>query len=267
MYKINTTKENFRKSNNTNNNNTNYDINNYINNGNNISLDTSSKLLYEDVSNMNLQPPLCNSQYISYKDFYNNTNKLKPVAPYKLGIVKHPKNGVKQVIEYRNFYSNWKPNAIKYNAPEQKDIEGKILHDSSRLPMFYDSNLKLYEDTRNKTNFAKPIASNGSNKLSVMYNDCLNKTTFKYNRFANKNPSDKQNWIDNPIYSHDISKETKRLNNNYMKTIKTSAEDLYASVFEDMYFLTTDFNSQKHITTDEIDSNINNLGIKNLQRS
>jgi hypothetical protein len=262
MYKINTKKENFTRLNNYNNNT----------NNNNNTLDTSSKLLYEDVSNMNLQPPLCNSQYISYQDFYNDTNKLKPVAPYKLGIVKHPKNGVKQVIEYRNFYSDTKPKARKYNAPEQKDIEGKILHDSSHIPMFYDSNLKLYEDTRNKTDFAKPIASNGSNKLSVMYNDCLNKTTFNYNRFGNRGPNDKY-IIDNPIYTQDISKETNSLNNNYMKSIRTSAENLYASVFEDMYFLTIDYNNNNNNNTNvnnsdtEINKNINSLGIKNLQRS
>ena len=252
MYKINK---------NTNKNNINYDTNNNIN-----TLDTSSKSLNEDINNMHLQPPECNSQNISYKDFYNNTNKLKPVVPYKLGIVKHPKNGVKQVIEYRNFYSDSSPNARKYNAPEQEDIEGKILHDSSRLPMFYDSKLKLYEETRQKNDFAKPLFSNGSNKLSVMYNDCLNKTTFEYKRFGNRGPNDSY-WVDNPIYTEDISKETQNLNNNYMKSIRKDAENLYASIFEDMYFLTRESNSQKDITTDEIDKTISSLGIKNLQRS
>ena len=215
---------------------------------------------------MHLQPPECTSQNISYKDFYNNTNKLKPVVPYKLRLVNHPKHGLKQVIEYRNFYSDSNPNARKYNAPEQEDIEGKILHDSSRLPMFYDSKLKLYEETRIKNEFAKPLFSNGSNKLSVMYNDCLNKSTFNYKRFGNRGPNDKY-WVDNPIYTKDISKETNSLKNHYMKSIKTDAQNLYASVFEDMYFLTTDYNTQKHITTDEIDTNIRSLGIQNLQRS
>ena len=256
MYKINT--------NNNHTNNNQYDTNN--NNINN--LDTSSKILNEDINNMHLQPPECTSQNISYKDFYNDESKLKPVAPYRLGIVKHPRNGVKQVIQYRNFYSDSSPNARKYNAPEQKDIEGKILHDSSRLPMFYDSKLKLYEETRRKNDFAKPIAGNGSNKLSVMYNDCLNKTTFEYNRFGNRGPDNKY-WVDNPIYSHDISQETNMLNNNYMKSIKTSTENLYASVFEDMYFLTTNANniSRTSNKSDEIDINISSIGIKNLQRS
>jgi|688.fasta_scaffold566978_1 hypothetical protein len=256
MYKINTTKENFRKTNNT-------------NTLDDTSLNTSSKLLNEDINNMRLLSPQCTSHNISYTDFYNDTQKLKPVAPYRLGIVKHPRNGVKQVIEYRNFYSDIKPKALKYNAPEQKDIEGKILHDSSRLPMFYDSKLKLYEETRRKNDFAKPIASNGSNKLSVMYNDCLNKTTFEYNRFGNRGPDDKY-IIDNPIYTQDISKETNSLNNNYMKSIRTSAENLYASVFEDMYFLTTDYNNNNtnvNNSDTEINKNINSLGIKNLQRS
>jgi hypothetical protein len=268
MYKINTnnnrTNNNRTNNNRTNNNRTNnnqYDINNNINN-----LDTSSKLLNEDMINMRLLSPQCNSQNILYKDFYNNTSKLKPVAPYRLGIVKHPKNGIKQVIEYRNFYSDSTPNARKYNAPEQKDIEGKILHDSSRLPMFYDSKLKLYEETRRKNDFAKPIASNSSNKLSVMYNDCLNKTTFNYNRFGNRGPDDKY-IIDNPIYSQDISKETNSLNKQYMDSIKTSAEDLYASVFEDMYFLTTDYDIQNHIENDEIERHITSLSTKNLQKS
>lgn len=261
MYKINKNINRINQTNQTNQTNANYDINNNIN-----TLDTSSKLLNEDMSNMRLLSPQCTSQNISYKDFYNNKSKLNPVAPYRLGIVKHPRNGVKQVIEYRNFYSDIKPKALKYNSPEQKDIEGKILHDYSRLPIFYDSNLKLYEDTRNKTDFAKPIAGNGSNKLSVIYNDCLNKTTFKYNRFGNRGLDDKY-CVDNPIYSEDISKETQNLNNHYMKSIKTSAKNLYASVFEDMYFLTTDYNSQKHITKDEIDTYISSQSIKNLQRS
>jgi hypothetical protein len=265
MYKINV---NQKQKNNYNNNNNN-------NIKNDISLDTSSKLLNEDMINMRLQSPQCTSHNISYTDFYNDSKILQSVAPYKLGIVKHPRNGVKQVIEYRNFYSDTKPKARKYNAPEQKDIEGQILHDSSRLPMFYDSNLKLYEDTRNKTDFAKPISSNGSNKLSVMYNDCLNKTTFNYNRFGNRGP-DNKNWLDNPIYTQDISKETNSLNNDYMKSIRKSAENLYASVFEDMYFLTTDANVKKNSDindTDEIneineiDKNINSLGIKKLQKS
>ena len=254
MYKINTNQSN-----------TNYDTNNNINTLD-TPLNTPSKSLNEDMINMRLLSPQCNSQNISYKDFYNDTNKLKPVAPYRLGIVKHPRNGVKQVIQYRNFYGDSSQNARKYNAPEQKDVEGKILHDSSRLPMFYNSKLKLYEETRRKNDFAKPIASNGSNKLSVMYNDCLNKTTFNYNRFGNRGPNDNY-IIDNPIYTQDISKETNNLNNNYMKSIKTSAENLYASVFEDMYFLTTDYNSQKHIINDEIDTNISSLSIKNLQKS
>ena len=252
MYKINVNQKQKNNTNNTNNN---------INN-----LDTSSKILNEDITNMRLLLPQCTSQNISYKDFYNDESKLKPVTPYQLGIVKHPRNGVKQVIQYRNFYSDSSPNARKYNAPEQKDIEGKILHDSSRLPMFYDSKLKLYEETRRKNDFAKPIAGNGSNKLSVMYNDCLNKTTFEYTRFGNRGP-DNNNIIDNPIYSHDISQETNILNNNYMKSIKTSAENLYVSVFEDMYFLTTDANAQNNNKDDEINTYISSRTTKNLQKS
>ena len=256
MYKINT--------NNNHTNNNQYDTNN--NNINN--LDTSSKILNEDINNMHLQPPECTSQNISYKDFYNDESKLKPVAPYRLGIVKHPKNGVKQVIQYRNFYRDSSPNARKYNAPEQKDIEDKILHDSSRLPMFYDSKLKLYEETRRKNDFAKPIAGNGSNKLSVMYNDCLNKTTFEYTRFGNRG-TDNKYWVDNPIYSHDISQETNMLNNNYMKSIKISTENLYASVFEDMYFLTTNANAQNNNNNKdgEINTYISSRTTQNLQKS
>ena len=256
MYKINTN----QKQSNT----------NYNNNINNNTLDTSSKSLNEDIINMRLLSPQCNSQNISYKDFYNNTNKLKPVAPYRLGIVKHPKNGVKQVIQYRNFYSDSSPNARKYNAPEQRDIEGKILHDSSRIPMFYDSKLKLYEDTRKKNDFAKPMESNGSNKLSVLYNDCLNTKTFEYNRFGNRGPNDRY-WVDNPIYREDISKETNSLNKQYMDSIKTSAKNIYASIFEDMYDLTTDYNTKNNtknnIENDEIERHITSLSTKNLQKS
>jgi len=248
--------------------------------------------LKDDISKMHLLPPYCPMTPASYKSFYNddinynncfyddnndnkkqntkqNTNytpNFKKVVPYKLLVEKHPKDGrPKTKIEYNNFYSDWKTDALKYgvsyespneysyrhsydnpydnqnqnqyqHSPYSNDVNGRNDRNSNHPR---SESLKLYEETKSKAEFAKPMNSNGSNTLETLYNDCLNKPTFTYKRYGehNFNQPNKNYFVDNPIYSRDISEETNDLKTEYMNSRETNFQNVYSSVFEDMYIL------------------------------
>ena len=50
-----------------------------------------------------------------------------------------------------------------------------------------DEAINLYKDTKNKTPFATPMRTNGTNKISELYNTCMNKPTFQYTRYSSSN--------------------------------------------------------------------------------
>jgi len=215
--------------------------------------------LENDINKMHILPPHCPMTPHSYSDFFNDKLKLHKVEPYKIKFVNHPKDG-KQIttIEYNNFYRDFKKDALNYNTPEMEEYNPNN-HNNHNNPNNSNSNnsnitqntilkntlgsenIQIYKDTKNKTNFAVPMKSNGSNKLEHIYNDCLNKSTFEYKRFGYDNTlkhnSNADNWVDNPIYNIDISEDTDILYNDYMNNIENNASNIYNSVFEDMYIL------------------------------
>ena len=103
----------------------------------------------------------------------------------------------------------------------------------------------------------------GSNKVSDMYNNCINKSTFEFRRYGNGEHT--QRWIDNPLFNGDISKETGDLNNMYFNLISDKSDNIYISIIEDMQALGYNPNNIEEI--EEIDKNINNRTINNLRKS
>ena len=101
-----------------------------------------------------------------------------------------------------------------------------------------------FQETKNKKGFAVPMKSNGSNKLETIYNDCMNKPTFEYKPFATRNQKNRidntirlNNMVDNPLFNINISEETDNLYNQYMSSRVQNVDNIYNSVFEDMYIL------------------------------
>jgi len=211
-------------------------------------VNSQQKSLENDISKMHLLPPHCPMTPHSYSDFFNDNLKLRKVLPYKIKFENHPKDGKQNtIIEYNNFYRDFKKDAIKYNAPEMAEYNNNPnpnsnLNQNTILQKTLGSeNMQIFKNTKNKTDFAVPMKSNGSNKLEHIYNDCLNKSTFEYKRFGYdntlKHKSNANNWVDNPIFNIDISKETNILYNDYISNIEDNASNIYNSVFEDMYIL------------------------------
>jgi len=245
MYKINTdtnTNNNYNKFKNTNkdridkfNNcvlyNDNYKQNNIIN---------------EDIKRMHLLPPHCPMTPKTYTDFFNDNTILERTTPYKMNTVKHPKEGNKHTIEYRNFYSDFKKDALHYTDNNYAFIDSKNYYNTGntknkniKLTINDDENVKLYSETKHKNynNFATPMKINGSNKIQDLFDNCMNKKTFEYKRFSKILPHNKQ-WIDNPLFSNEISKETTKLKNKFIDNRDTTTMDIYSDVFKDMYAMT-----------------------------
>ena len=145
------------------------------------------------------------------------------------------------------------------NNSRQNEIHNK-------MELFND--IKLYNETKQKKIFASPMSSNGSNIIKDIYNDCLNKPTFEYKRYSHGGYLDHAiRWVDNPIYTGDISDETIKLNEIYINKISENSMNLYSSVFEDMYILGYNPSNDKNTQYSDIDKVINNRGLDYLRRS
>ena len=247
MYKINTnTDTNYNKFNNTN--------KNRIDNFNNCILDNDTykqnNIINEDIKKMHLLPPHCSMTPKTYTDFFNDSDIEKDI-PYKMNTVKHPKEGYKHIIEHKHFYNDFKKDALHYTDNNYTFIDNNTKNrnrnrnrnnnnnNNIKLNINNDENIKLYSETKNKNynNFATPMKINGSNKIHDLFDNCMNKKTFEYERFSKISPNNKQ-LIDNPLFSNDISKETTTLKKNFIDNRDSHTMDIYSDVFKDMYAMT-----------------------------
>ena len=250
MYKIN-------KPNNTNNDtnndtNTRQHPNEYVN-GNKISNIIRNDKQYlqhqslvNDIHKLHLLPPYCMTNSTRSSDnSYSDSN-----LPYKIKNVKNHRNFEEQTkIEYERFYKDWNSN-VNYSSPNSNTYSNTNLDtnlDTNTVMNNYNtiscSNLenmfsssKIYQETKRKDKFAKPMLINGSNRVQDIYNDCMNKPTFEFKRYSNINYRDKY-WLDNPIYNGNISTETQDLYNTHMDNRQDNGINLYNSVLEDMEIL------------------------------
>ena len=209
-----------------------------------------SDLIHQDIQKMHILPPHCPLYPNGYKDFFNNEKTLKPMSPYKLESVKHPKDGkIYKKLEYNNFYSDWKQDALKWYPKsniEYENIEttpNNINMDSGNMDSgnmdsgnMDSGNMELYEKTKKHKQFAIPLATNGTNQLNIVFNYKCTEPTFDYKRYASRGINNKE-WFNNPLYTGNISNETEELKDKYMNNIMQNSMDLYSSVFEDMYLL------------------------------
>jgi len=233
MYKINTSIYNNTKKKDTH------------NNGNKIHIPNAypPDIINQDIQKLHILPPHCPLYPNRYTEFFNDNKKLKSMSPYKLVNVIHSKDGkIYQKLEYNNFYTDWKKDALKwYPTGEYENIpSGGIEHKPNILNM-KDNNIKLYEQTKKNYEFAKPLATNGINKLNIVFNYKCAGSTFNYQRYASSGINNKE-WFNNPLYRENISQETEDLKSKYMNDIVQNSMDLYSSVFEDMYLLEYDPN-------------------------
>ena len=277
MYKINTFYQNKNKNSNSNSNSNkiNYD-NNYKNNNN---------IINEDIKKMHLLPPHCPMTPKSYTDFFNdntdNTDntysnqKLYNSKPYKSETVKHPKEGYKHTIETQQFYSDFKKDALEYTSKNYEFIDNSLHNNNSHSLQNKNNNnnnnnenIKIYNKTKPHSDFAKPMAINGSNKVADLFDNCMNKKTFEYKRYSTISPHHKQ-WIDNPLFTEDISQETLQFKNNYIKSREEENMNLYSSIFEDMYAMSynkTEFTSSAIVKKIENKLKQNNLVNDNITK-
>ena len=226
-----------------------YDNTYCINDNNNLQY-LQTNTLINDISKMRILPPHCPMEPHSYSDFFNDNKSLHKIEPYKIKVETHPKDGkLYTKIEYNNFYRDFKKDALKYNSPPMQTYDD----DDDTMPnntmpninklynQLQNENVKLFTETKNQKGFAIPMKSNGSNKLEHIYNDCLNKPTFEYKKFGYDNTikhnSNADNWVDNPLFNINISEETDNLYNQYMSSRVQNVDNIYNSVFEDMYIL------------------------------
>jgi hypothetical protein len=260
MYKINTnTKNNYNKFDNTNKTNKFDNTNkNRIDNFTNCVLDNDTykqnNIINEDTKKMHLLPPHCPMTPKTYTDFFNDNTVLEKPTPYKMNTVKHPKEGYKHTIEYRHFYNDFKKDALHYtdnnyafidntNNKNTKNNSNNNNNNTNnkniKLTINDDENVKLYSETKNKNynNFATPMKINGSNKIEDLFDNCMNKKTFEYERFSKISPHNKQ-WVDNSLFHNDISEETQTLKNKFIDNRDTNTMDIYSDVFKDMYAMT-----------------------------
>ena len=226
--------------------------------------DNSNNIIHEDISKLHLLPQYCPMTPQSYTDFFNynqhnqhNTNHSKKhlprVAPYKLEKVKHPREGYKYTMEYNNFYTDWNTDALHYTSSNNEFLDNTNSHNSHNsnngpiiLTDANNENIRLYKETKPQHDFAKPMNMNGSNKVIDLFDNCMNKKTFEYKRYSHISPHHKQ-WLDNPIFTGDITEETQHLKHNYMNDMEKNNMDIYSGVFEDMYYLSNQTNSNyKH---------------------
>jgi len=232
----------------------NHNNNYYHDNQNNDLQYLQQENLLNDIYKMHLIPPNCSIIPSSYTDYFNDDSGLQSGSPYKLLYANHPKDDkIYTKIEYRNFYNDWKKDALNYKRTDNKSFNNSDNSNNVKTLYNYNPNkkttkmtktfdAKLYEETKNKKDFAKPMESNGSNKLEYLYNDCLNKPTFDYKRFSSNILQSSQNdkpsqWVENQLYSTDSIEETSLLYNNYLNSRNKNASNIYETVFEDMYIL------------------------------
>jgi hypothetical protein len=195
-------------------------------------------LVHQNIASMALMPPHCPVLPRTYSSFFNDSSKLPGgVAPYKLETIKHSRDGVPiQRLEYNNFYSNWKQDALKWYPSSSKELDSIMQNQINPLPLEKDKAIELYERTRRNDLFAIPLATNGTNQVGILFNDKCNIPTFKYERYAAQ-PINNSTWFNNKLYREDISKETQHEKEQYMNSIVQNSMDIYSSVFEDMYIL------------------------------
>jgi hypothetical protein len=221
----------------------------------NMNNDNDSNMIHEDIAKLHLLPAHCPMTPKSYTDFFNhntqedNKRHLPGVSPYKLEKVKHPREGYKYTMEYNNFYTDWNKDALHYTSSNNEFLDSynnnhNHNHNHNQtvptiLTNVNSESIRLYKETKPNHEFARPMKMNGSNKVQDLFDNCMNKKTFEYTRYSQISPHHKQ-WIDNPIFTEDISEETQDLKNNYMNDTEKDNMSIYSSVFEDMYYLSNE---------------------------
>ena len=177
--------------------------------------------------------------YIQPQNINSNTN----ISNKKH--VKDDRNIIK--INSNKFYSNWKTDSnYFYNYENKNDY-------LDRYSYLDDDKIQSYINTKNKTPFATPLPINGTNQLDILFNNKCNINTFNWKRYSsnpimfnsnmntNSNTNTNSNiWFNNPLYNNNISRETQELDAEYSNKIIEQGQDLYNSVFQDMYHMTTD---------------------------
>jgi len=241
MYKINTKsnqkRDKFK--------NTTLENDTFILNNNNYK---NNNIINEDINKMHLLPPHCPMTPTSYTDFFSDNTTLSRVEPYKTELVKHPKDGYIHKIEYNHFYTDFKKDALHYTDNNYEFINNTNNHsnnttnhsiNTTKYILNDNNDVKLYNETKHKryNDFAVPMSINGSNKVKDLYDNCKNKKTFEYKRYSTIAPHHKE-WIDNPLFSNDISIETETLKNKFVDDRETHTMDIYSDVFQDMYAMT-----------------------------
>jgi len=240
--------------------------NKYRKNKNNQLQYLQNQELINDITKMHLIPPKCPMTPQSFTDFFNDTSQLKKAAPYKLLYEQHPKDlKIHTKIEYNNFYSDWKKDAINYNDKKyttqyldytnNSNNSNNNANNNMNVNTLYGSNIrnkedkdniseniKIYEETKNQKGFAVPMKSNGSNTVETLYDNCLNKRTFEYKRFgynmlSPQEPNKVNHLVDNPLYNNYLSEETNSMYENYLNSRIKNASNIYDIIFEDMYYL------------------------------
>jgi len=247
--------------------------------------DIINDMINEDIQKMHLLPPHCPMTPKTYTDFFefsntknNNSPKttLKPTPqlklygsrPYKTETIKHPKEGYKHTMETQQFYSDFKKDALEYTSKNYEFIDNNnTLRSNSLNSNNYNNNetnenIKIYEETKPHTHFAKPMLMNGSNKVADLFVNCMNKKTFEYKRYSTISPHHKQ-WIDNPLFTEDISQETLQYKNNYMERREEENMNLYSSIFEDMYAMS--YNKMEYTSSALVKKIENKLKTNNLE--
>jgi hypothetical protein len=194
---------------------------------------------------------------------YPNSKLNEPINNYKLF---HP--NLKQDNRARDFYiSNYDEKVMDYNAPQMDRINIKSKHP------YYDINnadVIKYNDTKPKINFAKPLKTNGINKLDYLDCKSLNKNTFKFERYGHRINSDN---IDNPLYYSNISDETRYQYGDYFNKIADRNDNILNGVLEDISIL--QFNNLNKIAKDttstnnydSTDANIDSQLVKIIQKT
>jgi hypothetical protein len=202
-------------------------------------------MVHQSIASMALMPPHSPVNPQRYSSFFNDSKTLASVAPYKLDKEKHPKDGREVYkLEYNNFYSDWKQDALKWYPRGVKEFEFEQQikngndngNGNGQVPLPQDEAMTLYEQTRRRDKFAVPLPTDGTNQIGILFNDKCNIPTFQFKRYAAQ-PVNNSEWFNNKLYIEDISKETQEQNMKYMNSIEQNNMNLYSSVFEDMYIL------------------------------
>jgi hypothetical protein len=183
--------------------------------------------------------------YIQPQNINSNTNIINK---------KHVKDGRNIIkINSNKFYSNWKTDSNHFynykhgdnncNGNDNDNDNDNCNGNNSKLygnNYFHDDKIQSYINTKNKTPFATPLPINGTNQLDILFNNKCNINTFNWKRYASNMNINSPTWFNNPLYNTDISQETQELNAEYSNKIINQNQNLYNSVFQDMYYMTTD---------------------------